>query len=73
MDEEGALEVGSGIYQLTDGPETVLAHEIVPRVASSPEFLERGAHFTVIGRLGVFGGCLSRFSSSGRFGLLLYG
>jgi hypothetical protein len=58
-----ALEVGSGIYQLTDGPKAILAHEIVPRVASSPELMERGAHFAVIGRLGVFGGRLSRLSS----------
>jgi hypothetical protein len=34
-----ALEVGSSIYKLADGSETVLAHEIVPCVASSAKIL----------------------------------
>jgi len=34
-----ALEVGPGIYQLADGPEAVLAHEIVPCAAGSAELL----------------------------------
>jgi hypothetical protein len=38
-EETDALEVGSSIYKLADSPETVLAHEIVPCVASSAKIL----------------------------------
>jgi hypothetical protein len=34
-EETDALEVGSSIYKLADSSETVLAHEIVPCVASN--------------------------------------
>lgn len=38
-EEADALEVRSSIYELADSSETVLAHEIVPCVASSAEIL----------------------------------
>jgi hypothetical protein len=61
-ESDDALEVGPSIYQLADGSEAILAHEIVPRVTSSPELLQRGAHFPVIGRFCVFVGGRRRFS-----------
>ena len=38
-EEIDALKVGSSIYKLADSSETVLAHEVVPCVASSTEIL----------------------------------
>jgi hypothetical protein len=51
-----SLEVGPSVYQLADGPEAIFAHEIVPGVTRRSELLQRGAYFSVIGRLCVFGG-----------------
>jgi hypothetical protein len=38
-EETDVLEVRSSIYKLADGSEAVLAHEIVPCVASSAKIL----------------------------------
>jgi hypothetical protein len=37
---DDALEVRPSIYELTDGPEAILAHEIVPGATNSSELLQ---------------------------------